>query len=594
MKVTDYILEYLISLKITTVFGITGSAVAPLFDSFRNYKKIKLVCVQHEQAAAFAADAYARATQGLGVAFTTSGPGATNLITGICCSWFDSIPGLYITGQVNSSFTKGNLPVRQVGFQETDIVSIIKPITKYAVIIKDPAMIRYELEKAVHISMSGRPGPVLIDLPMDIQRADIKINELKSYDKRATEKYESKDAVKEKILRFIADLVKAKRPVLLVGGGIQHARATLELRQLLDILKIPVVATWAAIDAIEYSHPLFRGLIGTYGQRGANFTIQNSDLLLSLGSRQDGRQTGGKVASFAREAKKYIVDIDARELSHQQVKGDVNIHADLKEFIPYLMNLMQKQNISKLNWWLKKTKEWQNKYKVVLPEYKKMKNKVNGYVFMDVLSELADNTDIIVGDCGANIVHLAQAYKVKKGQRIITAWAHSPMGYAFAASLGAYYGKKPKTKHIICTIGDGGMQVNIQELQTIKEYQIPIKIFILNNRSYGIIKQFQDIYHKSRYIASKPGLGYSIPNFLKVARAYGLKTESIKKYSELKRKIKKVLAIKGSVICNVSLPEKIVLIPRLGWNTGIEDQYPYLDRKEFLQNLYIKQLENKV
>ncbi|QQG44083.1 MAG: thiamine pyrophosphate-binding protein [Candidatus Roizmanbacteria bacterium] len=593
MKVSDYIVDYLVSIGVNTAFGITGSVIAPLLDAFGRTKKVRFITSQHEQASSMAADAYARVSGNLGVAITTSGPGATNLITGICCSWFDSIPTLSITGQVHSQFTKGNLPVKQVGFQETDVVSIVKTITKYAVMIKDPKMIRYELEKAVHIAKSGRPGPVLIDLPADIQIAEVDEKKLISFKEKIKMDTETKESVKEKIQVYLKDLQKAQRPVVLVGGGIIHSKMIKELKELLKTLKVPVVLTWAAIDVLDEEYLLYRGRIGTYGQRGANLTFQNADLLLSLGSRHDGRQTGGLVDSFAREAKRYIIDIDSDELNHQQVKGHVNIHADLRDFIAILKSSLGKNKINKFESWLAKTKEWQKKYPVVLPEYKKAKSRLNGYAFMELLSEILEPNDVIVGDCGGNIVHLAQAFKIKKGQQIITSWAHSPMGYSYAASLGAYFAKKSKTKNVICTIGDGGMQINMQELQTMKAYNIPVKVFILNNETYGIIKQFQDLYLNFRHFVSDLKGGYTHPDFSKVAQAYGIHTEIIKNYSEAKRKIKKVLSYKGPVICDVKTDINTILIPRLGWNTGIEDQYPYLDRKELFSNLYIKPLVNK-
>ncbi len=592
MTGSEYIAKFLAGRGVKAIFGITGSVIAPLFDAIEKNKSLRMIYPIHEQAAAMAADAYTRVSKKFGVAVSTSGPGAMNLITGIGCLWFDSIPGLFITGQVQSKFTKGNLPIRQVGFQETDIVSIVKPITKYAVMVTDPKKIRYELEKAIHLATSGKQGPVLIDLPSEIQTGEINENELASYKVREPHATESKSQIRTKAKEFYKDLTRSKRPIVLVGGGVIHAHAEEELRKLLELLRIPVVLTWAAIDIIHEQHPLYRGRIGTYGQRGANITFQNADLLLSLGSRHDGRQTGGRIDSFARAAKRYISDIDANELKYQQVKGHVNIQADMNDIIEVFIEEAKKNKIPSFTWWLDKSLEWKEKYPAVLPEYRKKKGRINGYAFMELLSSILDENDLLVGDCGGNIVQLAQAFKVKKGQRIVTSWAHSPMGYAFAASLGAYLARDKKTKNVVCTIGDGGMQVNLQELQTLKMYDFPIKVFVLNNNSYGIIKQFQDLYLKSNYSGAAPGKGYTVPDFAAVAKSYGLKSEVIKNLSEAPAKIKKVLDYKGPVICNVLIQEDTVLIPRLGWNTGIEDQYPFLDRKEFFSNLLIKPLDS--
>ncbi len=589
MKVSDYIVSYLESIKVTTVFGITGSVIADILDSFHGKKKIHLYHPIHEQTAAMSAHAYTMASGKIGVAISTSGPGATNLLTGLTCAWYDSIPALYISGQVNSNFTRGKKAVRQIGFQETDVVGIVKCVTKYTTMVTDPSLIRYELEKAVHLATTGRPGPVLLDIPIDVQRADIDPSKLKRFIPEIQSKTKNSTLIQEKIKEYITDLKKAKHPVALVGGGVTHANAIKEAESLFHYLKVPTVLTWVGIDTLPKAHPLYRGRIGTYGQRGANFTIQNADLLLSLGSRHDGRQTGGRLDSFAREAKRYIVDVDEGELKDQPIHGHVNIHADLKEFIPLLTQKIQSENIPSFTHWLKETKEWQLEFPTVLPNYEKPNRRVNTYSFMKKLSHILEVGDIIVGDCGGNIVPLAQAFEVKKHQKLITSWSHSPMGYAFAASIGAYLGKSKETKHVVCTIGDGGMQVNIQELQTYKMYNIPVKVFVLNNQSYGIIMQYQDTYLNSRYVGAAPKWGYTYPDFRKVAEAFGIKTELIRTNGEVESKIKKVLAMKGPVICEVNLEKKTVLEPRLGWNAGIEDQFPKIDQDVLKRHLYVKQ-----
>ena len=587
MKVSDYIVSYLESINVSSVFGITGSVIADILDSFHGRVKIRLYHPIHEQTAAMAAHAYSMVSGKIGVAISTSGPGATNLLTGLTCAWYDSIPALYISGQVNSNFTKGKKSVRQMGFQETDVIGMVKCVTKYTTMITDPSMIRYELEKAVYCATTGRPGPVLLDIPIDVQRAEIDPKKLKGFIPEKSSKTKTV-SIQGKIKEYIKDLKEAKHPVVLVGGGVTHANAIKEARKLFNYLKVPTVLTWVGIDTLPEAHPLYRGRIGTYGQRGANITFQNADLLLSLGSRHDGRQTGGRLDSFAREAKRYIVDVDPGELKDQPIKGHVNIESDLKEFIPILTKAVQSEKIPSFSQWLTETKEWQLEFPTVLPKYDKPKRRVHSYSFMKKLSNNMKRGDIIVGDCGGNIVPLAQAFEVKKNQKLVTSWSHSPMGYAFAAAIGAYLGKSSETKNVICTIGDGGMQVNIQELQTYKMYNIPVKIFVLNNESYGIIMQYQDTYLNSRYVGSAPKWGYTYPDFRKVAEAYGIKTEQIRTNGEVEVKIKKVLTMKGPVICEVMLEKKTVLEPRLGWNTGIEDQFPNLDRDVLKSHLYVK------
>lgn len=589
MKLSDYVINFLASIGVRHVFLITGGAVIHLVDSFRNNKNIDYICVQHEQAAAMAADAYTRVGNSIGVAMATSGPGATNLITGIGCSWFDSIPCLYITGQVNTYESVGKKKVRQVGFQETDIVSISKPLTKFSYKIDDPKKIRYYLEKAVYIATSGRPGPVLLDIPLDVQRAEINPDELEGYKKEEISDQQITD-VKEKVKECVKLIQESKRPVILAGGGIRNAKATKELKKIAEISGIPVVVTFNGLDSFSHDNELYAGFIGVYGQRDANFTIANSDLLIGIGTRLDSRQTGTKPETFARKAKKIIVDIDPEELN-QRVKADIAISCEAKLFLELLIKegkLIKKKRVGE---WKKKIKEWRTKYPICKKEYYDLKEKVNPYVFMKTLSEELAKDDIVIVDTGANLMWGIQTLEPKDNQRVFSAGGMSPMGYSFPAAIGASvcFNKKP----VICTIGDGGMQINIQELQTVKYYDLPIKVFIINNKSYGIIKQYQELYLDSRYEASDYKKGYSCPDFVKIAEAYGIKTETIKNHSELREKIRKVLDASKAVVCDVEIHPDSRIIPKLEVNNPIEDQKPYLDREEFKKNMIIEPFEEK-
>lgn len=586
MLVADYILDYLAKQGIKEVFLMTGGAISFVVDAFHGRKDIGYVCIAHEQAAAMAADAYARLGPNLAATMVTSGPGATNLITGICCSWFDSIPVLHISGQVNTYEQKGNTNVRQIGFQETDIVSVVKPITKFAAQLDKPENIRYLLEKATYIAKSGRPGPVLIDIPQDFQRVEINPKKLKGF--TPVEKNQTNsNSVAKQVEKTLTLLESAKRPVLLVGYGTRIAKAEKDIIKLALKLKIPVVTSWSAKDIFIHEFPYLIGQIGVYGHRSANFTVQNADVLLSIGSRLDTRQTGGKPQTFARGAKKIIVDIDASELNKKKVVPDIAINADAKLVIKELLSKSTKSSLGDHTEWLEKCITWKNAYPMVLPEYRKEDKYVNPYVFSQRLSQLLDDNAVVIPDDGGHLTWTMQGFEVKGTQRLISAFGNSPMGYALPASMGASLalGKK----QIICIDGDGSLQINIQELQTIAHYKIPVKIFVLNNEGYGIIKQFQELYLGSRFEAS--GKGYSHPDFIKVAKAYDIKTYNLKNHKNLDTVIQAVLKEKGPVLVNVHLNPRQKLIPKLQFGKPIEDLSPALSRKEFLKNMSIEPLD---
>ena len=592
MKLSDYVIKYLASRKVRHVFLITGGAVAHLVDSFRKVKGITYICNQHEQASAMAAESYSRLTKNIGVAMATSGPGATNLITGICCAWFDSIPNLYITGQVNTNESKGNTKVRQVGFQETDIVNIIKPITKLAIQVTDPKKIKYYLDKSFYIAKSGRPGPVLLDIPMNIQQAEINPAKLQVF--AVPKEYSVRDnavVLKKKVSIAFKLIVKARRPVIVVGGGVKLANAQKEVKEFIKKTGFPTVTSWSGFDVVPFNHPLLVGQYGVYGNRGANFAVQNSDLIISIGSRLDTRQTGGRPDTFAREAKKIVVDIDQAELDKRRgLVPDIAICSDAKRFLAIINKELNGFHSSVTVDWLKRAKIWKTKYPACLPEYYKQKSSVNPYVFAKILSSELKRDAVIIPDDGGNLTWTMQSFEIKDGQTLFSAFGNSPMGYSVAAGIGAAFAVNNK-RPVVSIIGDGSMQMNIQELQTIFHYQVPVKVFILNNHSYGIIKQFQDMWFEGRHIASSPESGYSPPDFIKVAKAYGLKSVSIKNHQELQKKIKEVLKFRGPVICDVLLKSDQKLTPKLEFGKPIEDLSPYLSRKEFLANMLIKPLK---
>ena len=590
MTVAEYILKFLISKKVNNVFLITGGAISFVVDAFSRNKKIKYTCVAHEQAAAMMADAYSRVGKGFAATMVTSGPGAQNLITGIACSWFDSVPVIHITGQVNSFElslnNKTTKKVRQVGFQETDIVSIVKPITKFAHQLKNPNEIKYILEKAFYLSNHGRPGPVLIDIPMDFQRVKINPKKVKSF---RTPKNKFNRKIVNNIYRIKDLLNKSKRPILILGGGIRMSKSINELEKFLKKIDLPIVTTWSGLDTIDYKNKNYVGCIGVYGSRAANFAVQNSDLVLNLGSRLDTRITGGKPETFARLAKVVSIDVDKHELNKKRgLDIYLKINEDLNKFLSIFNSKLKRFKFSAGNEWKNICQQWKLKYPTVQNSYYNQKKHVNPYCFIERLSNKLNKKDIILTDDGGHLTWTIQAFKVKKGQRVFSAFGNSPMGYAFPAALGASIANK--NKRIICIDGDGSIQLNIQELQTMVANHLPIKLFIINNDGYGIIKQFQELYLNKRYEASISSKGVTNPNFKKISNAYGINYSEITNNKQIDKVLNKVLNSKKSEFVNVIIDPNQKIIPKLQFGNPIEDLSPLLSRSEFNKNMIIPTL----
>ena len=582
MNLSDYTLKFLEKKKIKKVFLITGGAISFMVDAFSRNKKIQYISAAHEQSAAMMADSYSRLGPNFSCTMVTSGPGATNLITGIACSYFDSIPSLHICGQVNTyeqqDGDKSTKNVRQVGFQETDIVNIAKPITKYTYKVKDVSEIRYVLEKAHYIATTGRPGPVLIDIPMDLQRIKVNPKKLKPFKPKIDKK---KINYKNTILKIDNLLKKSKKPVIVLGGGIKYGKSEQNLTTFLKSFKIPVVTTWSGVDLVDYNNKKYIGNIGVYGSRAANFTVQNSDLILCLGTRLDTRVTGGVPKSFARKAKKIVVDIDKYELGKKRgLKIDLKVESDIKIFFQEYRKY--KKNNTNREDWLQRCNNWKIKYPIILKEFYEEKKYVNPYVFIDKLSKTLNKKDIIIADDGGHLTWTIQSFKVKFGQKLFSAFGNSPMGYALPASIGASIAKNKK--RVICIDGDGSIQINLQELHTIDKLQLPIKIFILNNDGFGIIKQFQELYLGKRYEAS--GKGVSNPDFKKVSNAFNINYNLIKNHSDLK-KLNKIISSNKPEIIEIKLRNNQKIIPKLQFGNPIEDLSPLLPRSEFYKNMDI-------
>jgi len=511
MKASDYIADFLEKKGITCIFELSGGMITHLLDSISQKTKINIVTMHHEQSAAFAADAFGRITGLPGIAMATSGPGATNLLTGIGSCYFDSSPAIFITGQVNRHEQKGTNPVRQLGFQETDIVAMAKPITKAAFLVNNPDDIPYVFEEAFRIATEGRPGPVLIDLPMDVQRSQIE-SLIKPVPPAASALINTDD-----LRKLITDISLAKRPLVLVGRGVKASQTQKYLDEFLVHTKIPVITTLLGFDAITADDKLRVGFIGSYGNRWANIAFGECDLLIVLGSRLDIRQTGADT-KFIEDRKIYHIDCDACEINNR-VKGCVAMVSTLPDFFNQFKEISTSEHFETPSQWITHIAEIKKQW----PDTEELKpSGINPNVLMHQLSAASNDAAAYLADVGSHQMWAAQSLQLKKGQLFLTSGGMGAMGFSLPASIGACIATK---KPVVVLIGDGCMQLNIQELQTIVRNKLPIKIIILNNKTLGMIRQFQDSYFESRYQSTY--WGYDTPDFEKVAIAYGINSKTI-------------------------------------------------------------------
>jgi acetolactate synthase-1/2/3 large subunit len=568
MTGAQYIAEFLARTGSNQVFLLTGGACAFMIDAIAQHPDMRYTCVQHEQAAAMAADALWRVSRRVGVSMATSGPGATNLITGIACSYFDSIPSLHITGQVNqresSSFHSAN--VRQAGFQETRIVDMVKPITKYAVMVTSAAALREELAKAYSIAISGRMGPVLVDVPMDIQQAEIDGDML--LPQRLPD--QAADSPANVTMELTRTLAGAKRPVVLWGAGIGLAGIEREVADWLHKTRLPFVSSWAGLSFFDHDHSGFVGQIGVYGNRGANFVLQNADAVIVLGSRLDNRQRSGNVRNFAIGATVHVVDIDNEELAKYRNDGYRVSHLDFAR-LPEVLRGIELPPVN--NEWIDYVAEMKKIYygKETSTSAARL-NSLSPYDVVRRINEIIADDAIVIGDTGAAICWLYQSFRIKK-HTLFNPGGNSPMGYSLPAAIGAKIGCPDR--QVISYNGDGGFHLNIQELHTIRHNDLDVAVIVMNNGSYGIIKQFQDSYMQSRYVASRDGL--SFPDFGALAAAYGLRYARIERVDQLDSS----LFAGGPIVIDVVLSEHTLIEPKLEMGRPINDQFPYLDDEQY-------------
>lgn len=605
MRLADYVMSFVALQGVKHVFLLTGGGAMHLNDALGRCSDLNFVCNHHEQASAIAAENYSKATNNLGVALVTTGPGGTNAITGVVGAWLDSTPMLVISGQVKRAdrmYRPDGTPlgVRQRGSQEVDIVSLVKPITKYAVTIEDPQSIRYHLEKAAYVARHGRPGPVWIDIPIDVQAAPIEPDSMRTFDPAEMSRsgQDGSDVdLAAKIRDVIARLNRAERPFIFAGNGVRVSGAAASFEKLVRLLNVPVGLTWMAMDLLDDDDPLFVGRPGTVASRGANFALQNSDFVLVIGTRLDPPLMGWDPRQFARGAYKTVVDIDPAELRKLEGAIDNPICADARTFIDQILREAGSaldKNKDRCAW-LQRCLDWKARYPLVLPEHRAA-GLVSLYHLAEVIGQEAGPNDRVVsGSSGSAIEVFLLAYRARKGRRVFHTAGLGAMGYGIPASIGVCLGSgKRKT---ICVDGDGGLQLNIQELATIAHLQLPIKLFVLNNQGYASIRASQTNYFGGPNIGCSPETGVSIPDYRKVARAYGLKTAIIEDQSDLRTAVRKVLRSRGPVLCDVHIIPDEIRAPRVTsvqrpdgsfLSKPLEDLWPFLERAEFAQNMIVK------
>lgn len=581
------------------MFVVSGGAIIHSIDSVAKHPDMQYVCVQHEQAAGAAADAYTRTCGKVGTVMVTSGPGATNLTTSICNAYFDSIPMLCICGQVTTPRLRPNEQLRQKGFQETDIVSLFGSITKYVYRVMDPLEIKYQLQKALYIAQEGRGGPVVLDIPDDLQRVDIDVSKLRefaikgdSHEKMGTVPYKTMLGGQSPFLKGIQQLIgwlkEAKRPLVIYGAGIRLANTIDPALNFVRQWGLPTVLTWGGKDIMAHDDPLNMGGIGVVGPRWGNFAAQNADLIIAVGTRLSQMITGGKTSLFAPHAKKVLVDIDPNELNKftsHDFHLDLGIESDLASFFEYVNGVKRPLDSSaspqndhlRFKSWRDQIKSWEKQYPICPPSKYERKEHVDGHVFIKTLSKLSKPNDIFIADTGANISWTLQAIEMKAGQRIFSAWNHTPMGYALSAAVGAASASKAR---IICLTGDGGLMMNIEELATIRRYNLDVKVFIFNNGGHAIQKQTIDTWLGSHYAAVDEASGLSFPDFVKTAEAFHLPAFRADNHNHLEKIIAQALAASGPVVCDCIIDPQQKIEPMLKFGNGLEDLNPKIPAEE--------------
>jgi len=599
IKLSDYVLQRIADEGVRHVFLVPGGGAMHLNDSLAQRSDITFVANYHEHACAVGAEAYAKLTGNLGVAMITAGPGSTNCLTGVTSAWVNSAPVLFISGQVKREDLKGERPLRQLGLQEVDMVAMVRSITKYAVTVTDPSTIRQHLDLAIHHARSGRPGPVWIDIPLDVQSSQLDRGSLPAAE-LSVEAGSAKSELAQSVKQILEALERAERPVLLLGAGVRVAGAAELAIELVDRLGIPYATTWVGADLVDDQHSFFAGRPGAFAPRGANFTVQNSDFLLSIGARWDLATTGFAPPSFARAAKRIAVDVDPAELEKLREVPCTGILADAKEFIAEMLLQIPKASESQPRAaWLERVRNWRASYPIVTEELRALPESVSTYVVVEALSKSLGPKDIVVqGSAGIHSEIFFMTFAMKQGQRIIADGSLGAMGYGLPAAIGACLAGGPR--RTILVDGDGSLMPNLQELETIRRLNLPLKIMVINNSGYASIRVSQNRWF-NRTIAADSESGLTLPDLQGVAQAFQLPFYRIHNESELGANLERILSADGPALVDIRVPAEEDRRPRLSnyrredgtlASKPLEDLFPFLERDEFKRNMIIPVIED--
>jgi len=595
MRLADYVMDFVADLGVERVFLLPGGGAMHLVDALGSHPRLSWVATHHEQAAAIGAEACARVTGRPGVVLVTSGPGATNAITGVAGAWLDSVPLIVLSGQAKRADLKGASRVRQMGVQEVDIVPMVRPVTKYAVTVRDPRRIRHHLEKAAALAVHGRPGPVWIDLPLDVQAAQVDPATLPGFDPAGLAPARDHARLPDLARRAAALLAEAERPLLLAGHGVRLAGAETAFTALVEALGVPVVTTWNALDLIPYDHPLCLGRPGAVALRAPNLGVQNCDLLIAVGTRLDNVVTAYNPKGFARAARKVVIDVDVHELAKHPMPIDVAIAADAGAALDALHRAVGDVALPDIGPWRRRCTEWKRRYPVLDGRPFAATGRVSHYHLADVLSdEIPPDTLVVTGSSGLGIEAFYTAFRNRPGQRVFLTSGLGAMGYGLPAAIGACMGSGRRPT--VAVESDGSLQLNIQELALLAGHNLPIRLFVMDNRGYASIRSTQRNYFRGRYVATGPEAGLPMPDIARVAGAYGIPVVHVPDAGVLRERVKAVLEHPGPVLCLVQTLENEVLAPKVAAvpqadgsmvSMPLEDMTPLLPRDELREAMLV-------